>query len=196
MTASEFGYPDIQKQAKNPLKDAALVTSTRWAVYNALVTTGLPIECGTGARTKMNRIKINLPKDHHFDAVCVGVSTPDNVIFITQQVLHIRARGRGLRQRSIVKKGFPYGKPKERHKIFFGFQTGDMVKAIIPNTAKNKYKGLTFTGATSCNSTKSGTFDIKNKEGKIVAKGINHKYLKLLQRADGYEYTIEKLILN
>lgn len=194
-TAEEFGHREIQAQAKKPLKDATLVTSTRWTLYNALLATELPVECGTGGRTKFNRTNLELPKDHHFDAICVGSSTPEKVAFKTNQVLNIRARGRGLRQRSIVKKGFPYGKPKERHKCFFGFQTGDMVKVVVPNKAKNKYAGHTFIGAASCNSTKSGTFDIKNKEGKKIVKGINHKYIELSQRSDGYEYTIDKLLM-
>ena len=195
MTAEEFGHPNIQAQVKQSLKDATLVTSTRWALYDALIATGLPVECGTGGRTKFNRTNLGLPKDHHFDAICVGASTPEKISISTNQVLHMRARGRGLRQRSIVKKGFPYGKPKERHKCFFGFQTGDMVNVIVPNTAKNKYAGCTFTGAASCHSTKTGAFDIKNKEGKKVAESINHKYLTLLQRSDGYEYTIDKLLM-
>ena len=108
LTAEEFGYPDIQNQAKNSLKDAALVTATRWKVYNVLVNTGLEVECGTGARTKMNRIKLNLPKAHHLDAVSVGASTPDKLVFKTNNVLHIKAKGRGSHCRTNLDKyGFP-----------------------------------------------------------------------------------------
>jgi 5-methylcytosine-specific restriction endonuclease McrA len=46
------GQPDglnrILKQAKSPLKDAAAVNSTRWALFNALKQTGLPVATGTG----------------------------------------------------------------------------------------------------------------------------------------------------
>jgi len=51
-TAAEFGFPHIQAQARQPLKDAAAVTSTRWALYQALLALGLPLEAGTGGRTK------------------------------------------------------------------------------------------------------------------------------------------------
>ncbi len=185
MTAEEFGYPDIQKQAKKPLKDAALVTATRWKVYNVLSETGLNIECGTGARTKMNRILLNLPKNHHFDAVCVGTSTPNDIIFRTNSVLHIKAKGRGSHCRTNLNKyGFPRGY-LARQKSFFGFQTGDIVKAIVP---KGKHQG-TWIGAVACR--KTGYFDIKNKEGVKAAQGINHKYCKMLSRVDGYEYASE-----
>src|SRR6266849_6447576 len=43
-TAQEFGFPHIQAQAQHPLKDAAAVNSTRWALYERLKTTRLPIE--------------------------------------------------------------------------------------------------------------------------------------------------------
>ena len=36
MTAEEFGYPDIQKQVKQTLKDTSVVNSTRWKVYDVL----------------------------------------------------------------------------------------------------------------------------------------------------------------
>ena len=35
-TAAEFGFPDLQAQAKQPLKDAAAVNATRWALYAAV----------------------------------------------------------------------------------------------------------------------------------------------------------------
>ena len=54
-TAAEFGYPEIQAQAKQPLRDAAAVNATRWALYHRLAALGLPLETGTGGRTKWNR---------------------------------------------------------------------------------------------------------------------------------------------
>ncbi|MDD2338902.1 MAG: RNA-guided endonuclease IscB [Methanosarcina sp.] len=187
MTAEEFGHPEVYDLVKKPLKDVAIVNATRWKIYDILVSIGLKIECGTGGRTKFNRIKLNLPKDHHFDAVCVGQSTPNEINFKTNQVLHIKAKGRGSHCRTNLNKyGFPRGY-LARQKSFFGFQTGDIVKAIIP---KGKYKG-THIGAISCR--KTGYFDIKNKEGMKIAQGINHKYCNVLSRTDGYEYTLNGL---
>ena len=71
-TAEEFGFPHIQAQARAPLRDAAAVNATRWALYHRLVQTGLPMETGTGGRTKWNRTTRELPKTHWTDAACVG----------------------------------------------------------------------------------------------------------------------------
>jgi len=182
MTAEEFGYPDIQKQVKQTLKDTSVVNSTRWKVYDVLCNSGLEVECGTGALTKMNRIKLGLPKEHYFDACCVGQSTPDKLYFKTKDVLYIKAKGRGSHCRTNLDKyGFPRGY-LARQKYFFGFQTGDMVKAEIP---KGKYKGIWY-GEVACR--KSGSFDIKDKEGQRVVQGVNHKYFSVVQHFDGYSY--------
>jgi 5-methylcytosine-specific restriction endonuclease McrA len=52
----------IAKQAKKPLKDAAAVNSTRWQLFNRLKETSLPVETGTGGRTKYNRTRLNYQK--------------------------------------------------------------------------------------------------------------------------------------
>ena len=185
MTAEEFGHPDVQKQVKKTLKDAAIVNATRQAVLEALQRTGLPVECGTGARTKMNRIKQGLPKEHYFDACCVGASTPDKLIFCTKEVQIIEATGRGRRQIAILNKhGFPRGH-KSRKKFYFGFQTGDMIKV---NVAKGKNTG-TYTGRVACRA--SGRFSIKTKYGLI--DGIRHKYCTKIQNNDGYDYKMENI---
>ena len=184
LTAEEFGYPDIQKQVQKSLKDSAVLNATRWKVYDVLKGTGLDIECGTGARTKMNRIRLGLPKTHYYDACCVGKSTPNTLIFKTKDVLTIKALGRGTRQRvSLNKYGFPRAY-YPRQKDYFGFTSGDMVKAVVP---KGKNRG-TWYGSVSCRST--GSFNINLKEGR--KQGINHKYCQLIQKADGYKYTMDR----
>lgn len=190
MTAEEFGYPDIQKKVKQSLKDSSIVNSTRWKVYDVLCDTGLNVECGTGARTKMNRINLGLLKDHPYDACCIGANTPSNLYFKTNNILYIVAKGRGSHCRTNINK---YGFPKNyltRHKYFFDFQTGDMVKAVVP---KGKYKGVWY-GAANCR--KSGYFDIKNKEGEPIIQGVNYKYFNVLQRFDGYKYEYRKEKIN
>ena len=105
-TAKEFGHPQVQVQAKKPLRDAAAINATRWETYRRIQATNLPIEIGTGGRTKYNRIKKNLPKTHWLDAVCVGESTPETINIEGLQPLVIVATGRGSRQicslRSVV----------------------------------------------------------------------------------------------
>ena len=50
----------IQAQATVPLKDAAAVNSTRWALFERLQATGLPVEVGSGGLTKFNRSQRDL----------------------------------------------------------------------------------------------------------------------------------------
>ena len=183
-TPAEFGYPDIQKKINKSLKDSALINSTRWKIYDILIKTNLPIECGSGARTKMNRISLNLPKTHYYDAVSIGVSTPSSMHFKARNVLFIKALGRGKYQRTNLNK---YGFPRSylvRQKMFFGFQSGDMVKAVVP---KGKNKGIWY-GSVACRRT--GSFNINLVRGRL--QGISYKYFQLVQRADGYKYTLER----
>ena len=63
----------IEKQAKEPLRDAAAVNATRWALCAALKQTALPVATGTGGQTKWNRSRLGIIKTHALDAACVGV---------------------------------------------------------------------------------------------------------------------------
>lgn len=173
--------PKVMKMLKQPLKDAAMMNATRWALLNRLKETGLPIECGTGARTKYNRTQKNLPKTHYYDACCVA-NTPESLAIQSSYVQLWSATGRGTRKMCNVDK---YGFPKShrtRQKKHFGFQTGDMVKANIP---KGKYEGV-YLGRVAVR--KNGYFDVKGTDGKRLCQGVSHKYCQLIQRADGWQY--------
>ncbi|MBW4504018.1 MAG: HNH endonuclease [Scytonema hyalinum WJT4-NPBG1] len=174
--------PDLVKrilaQAKQPLKDAAAVNSTRWALFNKLKDTGLPVETGTGGRTKYNRTRLGLPKTHWLDAACVGVV--ESLQVVTTQPLLIVAKGWGNRQMCTTNKyGFPV-KHRTRCKTFFGFQTGDMVRAILPS---GKFTG-THVGRLTVR--ESGVFEMKTPKGKISP--VRYKYCKSIHRNDGYMY--------
>ena len=174
-TAAEFGFPQVQAQAKLPLKDAAAVNATRWALYAQLCATGLPVECGTGGRTKYNRTRLGIPKSHWGDAACVGASTPEALDVAGAQPLGIRAIGRGCRQRCrIDAHGFPT-RHLARKKRHFGFQTGDIVRATVP---RGKYAGI-HVGRVTVRA--RGSFNLSGKD-------INVKHVRLLHRADGYDY--------
>jgi len=90
----------ILKVAKEPLKDAAAVNATRWALLRTglrvLKLTGLPVITGTGAQTKFNLCRLNLPKEHWIDAACIG--QVDTVKLATTQPLLIKSTGYGSRQ--------------------------------------------------------------------------------------------------
>ncbi|WP_262984695.1 RNA-guided endonuclease IscB [Nostoc sp. PA-18-2419] len=176
----------ILKQAKQPLKDAAAVNSTRWALYNRLQATGLPVEVGTGGRTKFNRTRLNLPKTHWLDAACVGVMEALRVL-ITQPLL-ITAKGWGTRQMCFTNKyGFPI-RHRTRQKSFFGFQSGDMVRAILPT---GKFAGV-HVGRVVVRAT--GVFEMVTSKGKVSP--VRHKYYELIHKVDGYSYAVSPPLSN
>jgi 5-methylcytosine-specific restriction endonuclease McrA len=169
----------ILAHAKKPLADAAAVNATRSALLEALKTTGLPVECGSGGLTKFNRSHQNLQKEHWIDAACVGRSTPILKIKGIKPLL-ITANGHGTRQMAGTDKfGFPI-RHRSNQQIHFGFTTGDIVKAVV---TKGKKVGE-YVGRVLCRAT--GSFDIATKAGRI--SGINHKHCSAIHKKDGYGY--------
>lgn len=179
-TAEEFGHPHIQAQALRPLRDAAAVNTTRWALYHRLATTGLPVEVATGGRTKFNRTHLGLPKTHWLDAACVGASTPDTLEVRAVHPLRITATGHGSRKMCGTNaSGFPI-RHRQRVKRYFGFQTGDLVRAVVPKGQRaGTHVGRVLVRAT-------GSFDIRTASGR--QSGISFRWCRLLHRADGYSY--------
>jgi 5-methylcytosine-specific restriction endonuclease McrA len=179
-TAAEFGFPHLMAQAKAPLRDAAAVNSVRWVLYHELRALGLPLEVGTGGRTKWNRLRLGMQKSHWLDAACVGASTPDALEARPSSVLVIAAKGHGRRQMCRTDKyGFP-SRHVPRQKRWFGFKTGDLVKAVVPS---GKYVGM-HVGRVAIRT--SGSFNITTGSGLI--QGIRHRHCRIVQRADGYAY--------
>ena len=174
--------PDILKriltQAKKPLKDAAAVNSTRWSLFNRLKEIGLEISTGSGGLTKFNRTRLSLPKTHYFDAACVG-DTPELSVIANQPLL-IKATGHGSRQMCRTDRfGFP-SRYVPQFKFVKGFQTGDIVKAVV-TTGK---KIGTYTGRVAVRST--GSFNISTTNG--LVQGISYKHCQQIHQKDGYNY--------
>jgi 5-methylcytosine-specific restriction endonuclease McrA len=169
----------ILTQAKAPLRDAAAVNSTRWALYQRLKAMGLDIEVASGGQTKYNRHRLQVPKKHCLDAACVG--RVDIMQNWQQPILSIQSAGRGSYQRTrLTQHGFPRGY-LTRSKSAFGFQTGDLVRAVV-TTGK---KAGTYLGRVAIRT--SGSFNIQSAIG--LVQGIHHRFCTLLQRADGYGYS-------
>jgi 5-methylcytosine-specific restriction endonuclease McrA len=182
-TAEEFGYPDIPAQARRSLKDAAAVNQTRWALYRRLVATGLAVEVGTGGRTKFNRTRLGLTKAHWHDAACVGASTPEALDVRGVRPLRITTTGHGSRLMCRMNVyGFPRTGPKGA-RVVKGFKTGDMVRAVVTTGTK---QGV-YAGRVAVRTT--GSFNITTSNGTI--QGLNHRFFRAVQRADGYSYTYE-----
>lgn len=179
---SEFlaGRPEVLKrvlaQAKAPLKDAAAVNATRWALFRRLQCLGLPVETSSGGRTKFNRVTQGYPKAHWIDAACVGESGARIGIPPWIGPIRVKSVGHGSRQKCGTDKyGFPV-RHAPKAKTFIGFQTGDLVQAVIP---KGKYMG-SHIGRIAVRHRPSfklnGLFD------------VHPKYMRILHHADGYDY--------
>jgi 5-methylcytosine-specific restriction endonuclease McrA len=170
----------ILAHTKGPLRDAAAVNSTRWVLYQRLQAFGLPVECGSGGRTKYNRAARGIEKAHWTDAACVGASTPERLHTKGVVPLYITAKGHGSRQMCLMDRfGFPRTGPKQAKRVK-GFQTGDMVRAVVP---AGTHQG-TYIGRVAVRST--GSFNLTTPHRTI--QGISHRSCTVQHRCDGYEY--------
>ena len=166
----------VLRDAKRPLKDATAVNATRWELFRRLQATGLPVECGSGGRTKFNRSTRGLPKAHWLDAACVGAGTPEVLDVEGVRPLLVEACGHGKRQRQNLNKyGSPRGNPARQGKHFYGFRTGDIVRAEIP-TGINR-------------GTHTGRIAIRFRPSfRLGAIDVHPDRLHTVHRADGYNY--------
>jgi 5-methylcytosine-specific restriction endonuclease McrA len=178
-TAAEFGHPQVEGEAQLPLRDAAAVNATRFALVEALGVLGLPIGTWSGGRTRWNRDRFGIEKAHCLDALCVGEVA--GVLVPVSRTLSIAAQGRGSYQRTNVDEaGFPRGY-LTRAKRIRGFSTGDLVRARVPEQLKT---GGTHLGRVAVRA--SGSFRVGKTDG------ISAKYCRVVQRADGYSYALRK----
>jgi 5-methylcytosine-specific restriction endonuclease McrA len=174
--------PDLLKRllakAKAPLRDAAAVNATRWALHKRLNETGLPVTVGSGAQTKYNRKQLGWDKAHWLDAAAVG--EVGSLYLATETPLTVACKGQGGRQRSVNDK---YGRPKRNKKgeaqirplrPIVGWRSGDVAycKGQIGRvTPRSK-----------------GSFAVTPKEGKPLSG--TPKSLHRIHKFDGYTYTI------
>jgi hypothetical protein len=77
------------------------------------------------------------------------------------------------------KYGSPRGTPARRNKHAYGFRTGDIVRADIPN---GKHRG-----------THTGRVQVRHRPSFLLGKAdVYPKYLAVVHRADGYAYSFGK----
>jgi hypothetical protein len=140
----------ILAQVKTPLMDAAAVNATRWALHDRL------------------------------DAACVGASTPEHLDVGGVVPLHIRATGHGSRQMCRMDRyGFSRTGPKQAKRVK-GFQTGDLVRAVVPKgTKQGRYVGRVAVRT-------SGSFNITTQHRTV--QGTSHRFCTFIARSDGYSY--------
>lgn len=166
----------IEAARKAPLQDAAAVNSTRWALLGKLQDTGLDVEVGTGGRTKYNRAARQYPKAHWIDAACVGESGAPVRLNARMRVPRVQATGHGERRRARLNRyGFPRGH-KPRARSFLGFRTGDIVRCAKPGMPA-------FSGRAAIRFRPS--FVVNGPDRKVET---HPKYLRVIQKGDGYAY--------
>ncbi len=173
----------LQSQAKVPLRDVAAINSTRLALLERLKATGLPVEVSSGGVTKFNRNQQRIPRSHWLNAVCIGVSTTENLKWEQVKPLAIKAMGHGRRQMVNVDAfGFPRGKPKGIP--IHPFRTGDIVRANIP---KGKYAGE-YEERISSIKTSETRVGIPDKKGQGTIYFQTKFVTTKIFNSDGYDY--------
>ena len=168
-----------QLEPKKLPKNAAIVQSARNYMVKEITKVVPTTTTYEAWLTKYNRDQLGLPKQHYYDALSVG-KIPTKLNFLTDKILQISAKGRGLRQMCRMNSyGFPRTSAKSSKSVK-GFQTGDIVKAVVPTGSKQgEYLGKVAVRS-------SGFFNIQTKTQ--VVQGIGYKFCRLLQRNDGYSY--------
>ena len=164
-------------------KDAAIVQASRNYMIREITKLFSDTTTYDSWLTKYNRDELSLPKEHYYDALSVG-EIPSNFNFLTDKILQISAKGRGSRQMCKVNKyGFPRTSAKASKSVK-GFQSGDVVKAIVTTGSKQEvYLGRVAVRSRGC-------FSIKTNSG--LVKDIGYKYCHLIQRGDGYSYSYKE----
>jgi len=172
----------VLAHAKAPLKDADGVNTTRWALYQALVDTGLPVTTGGGVHTKWNRSRFGVPKTHTLDALCIGNIT--GVLSYPTGVIVAKATGRGKYSRTTSDR-FGFGRLcMPRNKFVNGCATGDLVRAVI---TKGKYT-VVHVGQVAVRS--KGMFRVTTGTGSNP--DVPRRHCTIVQRADGWGWSRQR----
>jgi HNH endonuclease len=182
LSLKEFGKlvgKDFSKLEPKALpKHASIVQSARNYMIKEISKLVADTKSYDAWLTKYNREELGVPKQHYYDALSVG--NVQDYKFLTDKVLTISAKGRGSRQMCRMDRfGFPRTSPKGSKSVK-GFQTGDIVKAVVPSGLKaGEYLGRVVVRS-------RGSFDIEA-NGKVV-QSIGYKHCRIIQRNDGYSY--------
>ena len=141
-TAAEFGFPEVQAQARVPLRYAAHVSSLKSRVVHDLQAvfgeSQVCLTYGYETRYKRNRV-LDLPKSHTNDAVAIACEIGE-VVRPLEMVHHLRCLARGQYQR--------FNGPRSEHKCWAprkvrGFKLYELVKAkgLVGYIAGRREKG-------------------------------------------------------
>jgi len=182
-TAAEFGHPEVEEDARKPLKDAAAMNATRYALCEALRSLDVPITTWSGGRTRWNRDRFGVEKAHCLDALCVGELA--GAKSGRHRTMAITAMGRGRYSRTNVNaSGFPTGYLM-RTKQIMGIKTGDRVRAVVP-------------AGFAAHGTHTGRIAVRaNRQFRLgKVQGIPARFCRVLQLADGFDYAFVETALH
>ncbi len=148
MTAEEFGFPNLQKQAQKSLTATAFMNIVRWKIVNHF-------KClwTYGYITKYHRTRLGLEKTHDNDAFVIAGSEKQERCK-AQILTQTRRNNRSLQ---LSRKGFKPSIRRQRYK----FQPNDLVKS---NGVLYKVKGVFNYGT---------WIRLVTRAGEIVNKSIN-----------------------
>ena len=178
LVGKDFSYLEPKKLPK----DATIVQSARNYMVREITKLVSDTTIYDAWMTKYNRDELGLPKEHYYDALSVG--NLQDYKFLTDKILTISAKGRGKRQMCRMDSyGFPRTSAKASKSVK-GFQTGDIVKAVVPTGSKQgEYLGRVVVRS-------RGQFNIQTNKNSTV--DIGYKYCRLIQRGDGYSYNYKE----
>ncbi|WP_317443968.1 RNA-guided endonuclease IscB [Streptomyces collinus] len=174
----------ILGQTRPSLRDAAAMNAIQRRLTRALAGLGKPVHVWPGHLTSANRDIGGLPKTHTVDALAVGPLTHRGggvIARVPDRVLVVKATGRGSYARTTPDRhGFPRLR-RSRAKQHFGYVTGDLVIAVVP---QGRWTGR-WSGRVSVRA--RGQHSLSTAAGRL---NVSHVHLRLLQRGDGYDYTV------
>lgn len=105
MTAAEFGFPNIQKQASKGLKHAAHMNIIRKYVLKQIQELGIDVKETFGYITKKTRIDAGLDKTHAIDARCITGNVNVQPIEDLWLKKKVRRHNRSIHKMTIYKGG-------------------------------------------------------------------------------------------
>ena len=178
----------ILRRMKAPMGDSVVLLAMRSGIREVLERESLPLETSMISPRRANIKRLGLPFSPALNAACVGeIGTLTGWDI---PILRIKSMGRGSYQRT---GSYIPGRPKGDHrnrqifsrkKIHYGFQSGDIVKAVVK---RGKEPG-TYRGRVTVRA--AGSMDLKSDKGKEVRVAPSNS--RLIQRSDGYSYSLIK----
>jgi hypothetical protein len=177
----------IQSKMKQPMREAAALEAMRRGLRRVLAKGPMPLAISSTDSRRSNAERLALPSTPALNAACAGIT--GTLTGWKQPVLRIECIGRGSYRRT---GSFIPGRKKGDHrnrqffsrkKFFNGFRTGDVVKAEVTS---GKHPGV-YRSRIAVRA--SGGIELKTINGKIQTRFTR---CRLIQRADGYSYSIIK----